>query len=159
MLNARREIRCSSERQLLARGSHRTNDHHSRVDADTHGQSPAAHCQTRYGISQLEACTHGSHRVVLVGAGVTEIHQYPVAEVLGDGPVVTRNDELAGGVVAANHIAQVLRVELFGQGRRADQVTKEHGDLASLCRVRCLGPQDGGYHHMWMATGRRIGNH
>ena len=63
---------------------------------------------------------------------VAEVNEKPVAEVLGDVPLVARDDLGAGRLIGADDLSEVLRVQPGGERRRADQVAEHHGELAAL---------------------------
>jgi len=67
--------------------------------------------------------------------GIAEVHQQPIAEILGDIPVKVLDDLSAGGLVCPHHLAPVFGVQLTGERRRVHEIAEQHGELAPLgCR-------------------------
>ena len=64
-----------------------------------------------------------------MGRGIAEVHQQPIAQILGNVPLIALDDLGAGLMVGAYDFPQVFGVELRGERGRADQVTEHHGQL------------------------------
>ena len=74
-------------------------------------------------------------RVVLVGSGIAEVDQKPVAHVLSG-----ETSEALGGVgayilVGDDDVSEIFRIEAFGEGSGADKVAEQDGDVAPLASV------------------------
>ena len=114
-LQARRKVgRLADHRLFLGRtrADPVAHDDESGGDADAHLQRLARRrLQAADGGDDLQAGPHGALGFVLVGARIAEIGEQPVAHELGDEAVMARDDVSAGGLVGANHVAHVLRIE------------------------------------------------
>jgi hypothetical protein len=84
------------------------------------------------GLDHVEAGVHGTPGLVFMRLGVAKIDQQPVAEILRDIALQALDDLGIGGLIGPDHRTQVFGVELTGQLGRADEVTKQHGELAAL---------------------------
>jgi hypothetical protein len=70
--------------------------------------------------------------IVLVRLWIAEIHQHPVAHVLGD-ETVEPGDRLGDAlVIGADYGTQIFGIELCRERRRADEVGEHDGELATL---------------------------
>src|SRR5262249_2115650 len=58
--------------------------------------------------------------------------QYSVADESGDNAVVGADYPRAGGPIGAEHLPHVLGIEARRERRRADQIAKHDGEMASL---------------------------
>src|SRR5262249_18648200 len=96
---------------------------------------------------EIEPNPHSAFSIVLVRLGVAKIDKESVAHETGDMPAHPSNYRGATTLECADHVAQVLRIELGRQSRRADEIAKKDGQLASLC----LGLRQG------KGRGRRAG--
>jgi hypothetical protein len=77
----------------------------------------------------------GPHRplgVIFVRQGVAKVDEQPIAEILGDMPLITGDDLGTGVLIGPHHLAPVFGVELTGEHGRVHQVTEQHGELAAL---------------------------
>ena len=81
---------------------------------------------------ELETSLHGATRLALVGGGIAEVGQHAVAVELGDVSGVPNDDVRDGGVVAAERLAQVLRIQPLRELSRVDEVAEQHGHVAPL---------------------------
>jgi hypothetical protein len=54
---------------------------------------------------------YGAPRIVLAGAGIAEVHEQTVSEILRDVAVVQANDVLADVLIRPHHVAEQLRIE------------------------------------------------
>jgi hypothetical protein len=161
-LDARGDVRRLPERQLLTvpRGADLAHDDEPRVDADSDGEPDAAlsiepGVQGMHGANEVESGPDRPARVVLVGVGIPEVHEDPIAEVLGDVSLEALDDPGAIRLVGANHITQIFRVEPAGERRRVGQIAEQHGQVPALGiggtalagggrarRGRCVGAPD-----------------
>src|SRR5262249_37735663 len=81
---------------------------------------------------EIEPNPHGAFGIVLMRLGVAEIDEESVAHVSGDIPAHPSDHRGATNLESADHVAQVLEIELDGQSRRADEIAKKDGQLESL---------------------------
>ena len=112
------------------------------MDADAHPQplltlQAQAVVQAGHGIEHAQGAAQRPGRVVLVGIGETEVHQQPVAQVLGNRAVEPLHHFGASLLVAQDQGLQIFCVERVGQAGGADQIAKQDGELSTL--VRCFG--------------------
>jgi hypothetical protein len=82
--------------------------------------------------AQLKPGAHRPLGVVLVRARPTEIRQHAVAHVLGDVPVPAPDDLGDRGLISADDLPQVFRIEPRRQLGRAHQVAEHHRQLPPL---------------------------
>ena len=67
-----------------------------------------------------------------MGLGIAEIDQQPIAEELGDIPLIA-GDHLGGRLlIGPHHFAPVFGVELAGEHRRVHQIAEQYGELAAF---------------------------
>ena len=93
-------------------------------------------------LEQVEAGRHGPAGVVLVGYGMAEVGEDPVADEPGDAPVVAADRLVTGGLVGAKDLAHELWVALVAERGGADDVAEHDGELAPLAvgRRGAVGP-------------------
>ena len=102
-------------------------------DADAHLQRRAGRgCELRHRLDQRQPGAHGALGVMLVGLGIAEIGQHPVAHVLGDEPAGLGDLLGAAAVIGADDLAHVLGIEPSRQRGRADEVAEHDRELAAL---------------------------
>jgi hypothetical protein len=77
-----------------------------------------------------QAGAHGALSVIFMGAGVAEVDQEAIAEILRDMPIKAGDHLGAGLLIGAHHLPQVFRVELSRKDSGVDQVTEQDGELA-----------------------------
>jgi hypothetical protein len=87
---------------------------------------------------QLQACPHRPFGVVLMGLGITKIHEHTIAHVFRDKPVKAAHRVGDAPLISRNDLAQILRIHAGGKRRRADQVGEHHRDVPALGRVMRL---------------------
>ena len=80
----------------------------------------------------FEPAADGSLRFILVGARITEVHQYAIAEILGDMAFVGEHRVPADLLTADDQLSQILEVEKLRQRSRFYHVAEQHGQLAAL---------------------------
>ena len=123
-LQARCKVRRLADDGLLlrsARADQIADDHQSRRDADARLQGRVG-LQIAYRSDQLQPCAHGPLGVVLVGMGVAEVDQHPVAHVFRDEAAEALHGLRDALLIGRNDLAEVFRVHPSGERRRADQV-------------------------------------
>jgi hypothetical protein len=116
------------------------------ADDDEAGRDPEPHLQGHAvldadladGVDQSEARARGARRVVLMGTGKAEIDGRAVAEIFGDVAVETRHGGGDRALKCADQIAHVLRIELGGEGGRADEVAEHHRELTAIGGLQWL---------------------
>ena len=155
-LQPRRQVRRLTHRQLRYRGIAGAGlAHHHRAggDADTHLQRHGAH-----GLDNVQRGPHRPFRIVLVRLGPAEIGHQPVAEILRHMTAKALDDLARRLLIRLHQRAQILRIEPFGQCRRAHQIAEHHRNLpplrlSGLCwhRRRLLG---GLQHQLAVAHGQ-----
>jgi hypothetical protein len=123
--------------------AHLARNHQTGVNADPYAQLDAVRLdelsiERPDALHDAEARAHRPPRVVLVGLRVAEIHQQAVPDVFGDVALEAAGDVGAGLLVGAQHLAQVLRIELARQLGRAHQIDEHHGQLPPLRDLRRL---------------------
>jgi hypothetical protein len=166
-LQAGRQIRGLAEGQLLLPGtaSHVPHDDQAGVDAQARCQAhPPLWFQARrelpQGFEYPEPGPHGPLRVIFVCQRVAEVNQQAIAEVLGDMAFKAGNHLGAGVLIGAHDFPELFGVKLRRERGRADQVTKQHGELAPFS-VRDLGCADTGCDDTSSGVlrhGRRLGH-
>jgi hypothetical protein len=104
-----------------------------RGDADPDPQrGTAARAQPADCLGQREPGAYGALGRVLLRPGPAEVGEHAVADVLGDMAPEAHDRLGGGGVVGADDLPQVLRVEPRGELGRADQVGEHHRELPTL---------------------------
>ena len=150
-MQASGEVRSLSDDHLLLRGLFAdgvTDDDHAGCNSNPHLQRLPGRKQELTDLRhEIEPNPHGAFSIVLVRLGVAEIDEESVAHVSGDIPAHPSDHRGATSLEPADHVAQVLGIERGRQNRRADEIAKKDGQLASLR----LGLRQGG------ALGRRAG--
>jgi hypothetical protein len=63
---------------------------------------------------------------------IAEVHQEAVTEVLSNVAIKALNHGGAGGLIGADHLAVIFRVQLPGEPGGIHEVTKQHGELAAF---------------------------
>lgn len=64
--------------------------------------------------------THGPPRVIFMGRGITEIHQQPVAQILGNVSLMALDHRRAGLLILPHDFTQVFGIKLSGKRGRAN---------------------------------------
>jgi len=137
-LQARREVRgLAYDAALLrvSRANEVADDDHPGRNSDT-GPQRRARLERANRCDRFQASLYGSLGIVLMREGIAKIHQNTVAHVsrhesikpvhsLGDAFLMRKNDP-----------AQVFRVHVGGERRRANQVGEHYRDLAPLGGVQ-----------------------
>jgi hypothetical protein len=99
------------------------------------------------GVNESKAGPHRLLGVVLVRLRVAEVHQHPIAHVIGDEAVEAGDRIGDAAVIGADDLAQVLGVQARRQRRRADQITEHHGELPAFgtcgSRAGAVAPRQG----------------
>jgi len=67
-----------------------------------------------------------------MGHGIAKVDQQTITEILCDMPAEALDDLGTGRLIGPHDLAQLLRVEPFGEGRGAHQITEHHGELAAF---------------------------
>ena len=80
-------------------------------DTDADGESPGRRVELGDPLGKRQAGAHRPLRVVLVRRRIAEIQQHAVAHVFRDKPAEPPGFVGDGGMVAGDHLAQILRVE------------------------------------------------
>ena len=97
-------------------------DHHPPgVDADPHRQADArvpqqAGRQRPHRLQHAQAGAHGALRVIFMRLRIAKVDEQAIAQVLGDMPSKALDHGDAGGLVGADHLAEVFGIELPCQG-------------------------------------------
>ena len=112
-------------------------DHHlAGVDPDPDRQATAplemGAIQVLHPDEDLEPGADRALGIVFVGAGVAEIDQHSVAQILGDESFEAPDRRGRFVLILAQDVAQVFGVELRGKLRRADEVAEHDRELAAL---------------------------
>jgi hypothetical protein len=93
--------------------------------------------------NQSQAGPYRLRGVVLVRPRVAEVHQHPIAHVLGD-EALEAGDRLGdAAMIDADDLTQVLGIQARRERRRADEIAEEHGELPAfgITFGLCLGPR------------------
>ena len=135
-LQARRQVRRLADDRLLLGGARADEvaDHDEPSgDADAHLQGNAGGgLELRHRLDQRKPGLHGAFGVMLVGLGIAEIGQHPVAHVLGDETAGLGDEIGAATVIRTDDLAHVLGVEASRERGRADEVAEHDRELAAL---------------------------
>ena len=100
---------------------------------------------------QVEAGAHRPLGVLLVRLRVAEVCQHTVAHVLRDVAVVARDHRRAAPLVGVDDGAHVFGIETLREGRGADQVCEQDGQLPAPGSLRSeLGPAAAGPGRSWV---------
>jgi hypothetical protein len=73
---------------------------------------------------------------------IAKVDQQAIPKILGDIPLKLLDHLGTSGLIGAHDLPEIFGVEPASQGRRVDQVTEQHSELAAFClRVRgsCRG--------------------
>ena len=138
-LQACGEIRCLAQRDPLAnrtRLGQVADDHEAGRHADAHVQRPADPVELPDPGDEREPGANGAHGVVVVAVGVAEIDHGTVAEQQRHEAIEFPHRVRDAPMVGADHVAEILRVELRRQLGGSHQVAEEYGELPSL-RALC----------------------
>ena len=140
-LDARRAVDRRPDRDEGAVAAAERADHDvTGVDADAHPQGQVVR-RRELGVEVGEVVEHGQRSadgalgVVLVGATQPEDGHHRVADELLDLAAVLLDDATPAGEVGVDDGPGVLRVEVVGEEREADQVGEEHGDAPALLEL------------------------
>ena len=129
------EVRRLTDHRLLlgGAGSDEIADHDQPGrDADTDPQRLLRGGEMPDSVHESKSGPNRPLGVVLVRRGIAEVHQHPVAHVLGDEAIEAANGLGNAAVIRADHVAQVLGIEARGERRRADEIAKHHRKLPPL---------------------------
>ena len=80
----------------------------------------------------LQSAAHGTHRILVMRSRIAKVHQHAITQILGNMPLVARNDLVTGGLIGSHASMIVLGVELLREGRGPDQVNELDRQLAPL---------------------------
>ncbi len=105
------------------------------ADHDRTGSDPRMRLQRQFAdrSDRIEPGTHRLRRLVLVGARPAEIGDDAVAEEIGYIAAVPHHGPAHRILVAADQLAQILRIEAARQFGRAHQIAEQDRQLAPLC--------------------------
>ena len=84
----------------------------------------------------------GPHRllgVILVCLRVAEVHQLPIAHVLGDKAAEAADRIGDAAMLHADDLAQVLGIQARRERRRTDQIAEQHAELPAFGRRHRCG--------------------
>ena len=133
-LQARGEVRrLAHDAALLAfaGGDQIADDHQPCVDSDTNLQR-LGRLKRPDSAYQSKAGPHRPLGIVLVRLRVAEVHQHPIAHVLGDKPVEAGDRIGDTAMIGADDLAHVLWIHSRCQHGRADQIGEQHGELPAF---------------------------
>jgi hypothetical protein len=110
------------------------------MDANAHIQGEA---QMRAKVTDcgnnLEGSTRSLYRIIIVGMRIPKVNTKRVTFLSVDKACAPLDGALTKTKVSADNVAKVFRVKSGRQRGRADQVTKDNGDLASFAHgTACL---------------------
>ena len=107
------------------------------ADDDGAGSDPDMHLERQFLCrgDRREPGADRLRRLVLVGARPAEIGEDAVAEIIGDIAAIALDDGGHRIVIAAQQLAQILRIVPARQLGRADQIAEQHRELAPLGRA------------------------
>jgi hypothetical protein len=118
-------------RRLLADGV--TDDDHAGCNSNPHLQRLPGRKQELTDLRhEIEPNPHGAFSIVLVRLGVAKVDKESVAHEAGHMPAHPSDHRGATTLESADHVAQVFGIERSRQSRRADEIAKKDGQLASL---------------------------
>jgi len=127
-LQARRQVRRVADDATflrLSRSNEVTDHDEPSGDADAHLQrSVGSGLQHRHRLDQPKPGEDGAFGVMLVGLGIAEISQHPVAHILGDETAGLGDLLGAGTVIGTDDLAHILGVQPSREGGRADEIAK-----------------------------------
>jgi hypothetical protein len=83
-------------------------------------------------LNDAQSGAHGTHGVVFLGNGVTEVRHDAIAQELGNMAFVTADGVLAYTPIRGEQIVEVFRIEAFGERGGVDHVTEEERELPAL---------------------------
>ena len=117
--------------------AHLADHHQPGVDADPHRQADArvpqqAGRQRPHRLQNAQAGAHGALRVIFMRLRIAKVDEQAIAQVLGHMPGKALDHGDAGGLVGADHLAEVFGIELPGQAGRIGQVAEQHRELAAF---------------------------
>ena len=91
-----------------------------------------AHVQLCHGLHHPQSSAHRPLGIIFMGQGVAEVDQQPIAQILGDIPLIAGDYLSAALLIGPHHLAPVFRVKLTGQHGGVHQVTEQHRELAAF---------------------------
>lgn len=117
--------------------AHLTDYHQPGVDADPHRQADArvsqqAERQRRHRLQHAQAGAYGALRVIFMRLRITKVDEQAITQILGHMPGKALGHGDAGGLVGADHLAEVFRIELPCQVGGVGEVAKQHRELAAF---------------------------
>ena len=147
------KVRRFAEGQLLVPGAAPDLAHYDEPRVNTHPNRksgvalpPEADVQTLHCVSDTERRSHGTRGIVLVGAGIAEVDEQPVTEILRDVALEAVDDLGTRLLVGAHRLAHVLGVQLPRKRRRTYEITEHHRQLTAFGfggnTKRCLRPAE-----------------
>src|SRR5262245_46204299 len=155
-LQATGQVRSLSDDHLLLRRllpDGVTHDDHAGCNSDAHLQRFAGREQELTDLRhEIKPDPHGAFSIVLMRLWVAEVGKESVAHESGDISAHLSDHRGARTLESADHVAKVLRIELDGQSRRADEITKKDGHLSSFGLG--LRARSWGYAPTWKRTDR-----
>src|SRR5262249_42582860 len=110
------------------------------ADDDETGREPEANLQFELrrgggrvpGGGDLKRGAHGSFGIILMRRRMAEQDQHAIADITADGATVFADDRGDAVALFRDDLAQVFRIELCRERRRADEITEHHRELAAL---------------------------
>jgi hypothetical protein len=102
-----------------------------------HGELHAARLgETRielsHGLNHPQASRHGALGVIFMGAGVAEVDQQAIPQILGDMAFEAGDHPGAGVLIGPYHLTEIFRIELRRKRGRVNQITEQDGELPAL---------------------------
>ena len=130
LLEPRRQVRSFTRYHRLLRlplTQHLADDDQAGSNANSHGELPVGwHRQARDRPNHIEARADGALGAELVGDGPTEVAKDAITQKLCDVALVACDLAGNGILITADDLAQIFRVQLARQGRRADEIDEHH---------------------------------
>jgi hypothetical protein len=102
------------------------------------------------------ASVHRPRGIVFVRHRPAKVHQQAVAQILGNGALVLLNDRRGGGLIGADHLAQVFGIEPLRQRGRVGQITEHDSQLTPFGFEGTLGRR---WHDWELVLCAIFGNH
>src|ERR1700722_14898075 len=72
---------------------------------------------------------------------IAKVDQDPVSHVLGDVSTELAHGLFGAGRIGGKYVSQILGVHSGGQGRRSDQISEHHRDLAAFGAFKWARPE------------------
>src|SRR5215470_17549215 len=85
-----------------------------------------------HGSKKSQPGTYCSLGVIFMGLGITEVHEKPISEQLGDMPIIALDNFGTHPLICTHYVPVLFGIKLAGEFRGVHQVAKHDGQLTAF---------------------------